>query len=47
MAGAKKIMRKTVGAVQYGIETLGISPDALFNLISSSKGMMGMYMRDG
>lgn len=41
MAGAKKSMRKTVGAVQYGIETLGISPDALFNLISSSKGYDG------
>lgn len=34
-------MKKCIGAVRYGIETLGVSPDAMFNLISTSKGYSG------
>ena len=31
-------MKKTVSAVKYGLETLGVTPDKLFSLIESSKG---------
>ena len=34
-------MKRTIEAVKYGIETLGISPNALFDLIKSSNGYDG------
>lgn len=34
-------MKKAISAVRYGIETLKVSPDEMFNLISASRGYNG------
>ena len=34
-------MKKTISAVKYGLETLGVTPDKLFSMIESSQGYVG------